>query len=31
VKKAPDGTMQVRREPVAPMPAELAEIIQEMK
>jgi succinate dehydrogenase / fumarate reductase, flavoprotein subunit len=31
VKKAADGAMQVRREPVAAMPDELAQIIQEMK
>jgi succinate dehydrogenase / fumarate reductase flavoprotein subunit len=31
VKKGPDGGMQVRREPLPPMPPELAQIIQEMK
>jgi succinate dehydrogenase / fumarate reductase flavoprotein subunit len=31
VKKAPDGSMQVRREPVVPQTAEQQQIIQEMK
>ena len=31
VQKGPDGTMQVRREPLADMPAELKQIIEEMK
>jgi succinate dehydrogenase / fumarate reductase flavoprotein subunit len=31
LKKGPDGSMQVRREPVAALPNELAQIIQEMK
>ena len=31
LKKAPDGTMQVRREPLAEMPAELKQVIEEMK
>jgi len=31
LRKQPDGTMQVRREPIPEMRAELAQIIQEMK
>jgi succinate dehydrogenase / fumarate reductase, flavoprotein subunit len=31
VSRAPDGTMQVRRIPIPPMPAELKQIIDEMK
>ncbi len=31
LRKQPDGTMQVRREPIPDMRAELAQIIQEMK
>jgi len=31
LRKTPDGTMEVRREPIAPMPAELEQIIEEMK
>jgi hypothetical protein len=29
--KQPDGSMKLRREPIAPMPAELKQIIEEMK
>jgi succinate dehydrogenase / fumarate reductase flavoprotein subunit len=31
VKKNPDGTMNVRREPIPEMPAELKQVIEEMK
>jgi succinate dehydrogenase / fumarate reductase flavoprotein subunit len=31
VSRAPDGTMQVRRIPIPPMPAELKQIVDEMK
>ncbi|HZF72756.1 MAG TPA: hypothetical protein VEZ51_04955, partial [Gemmatimonadaceae bacterium] len=31
LQKAPDGAMQVRREPLPEMPAELKQIIEEMK
>ena len=31
LKKAPDGTMQIRREPIPEMPAELKQVIEEMK
>src|SRR2546427_211665 len=31
LRKAPDGTMQVRREPITPMPEELKQIIEELK
>ena len=31
VRKGPDGSMQVRREPLPEMPAELKQIIEEMK
>ena len=31
LRKTPDGTMEVRREPIAPMPADLEQIIEEMK
>ncbi len=31
LQKAPDGTMQVRREPLPEMPAELKQIVEEMK
>jgi succinate dehydrogenase / fumarate reductase flavoprotein subunit len=31
VKQAPDGSMQVRREPIVPLTAEQTQIIQEMK
>ena len=30
LRKAPDGTMQVRREPIPPLPAELEQVIKEM-
>ena len=31
VRKAPDGSMQLAREPIAPMPAELKRVIEEQK
>ena len=31
VWKGPDGAMQVRRQPIPEMPAELKQIIEEMK
>ena len=31
LRKQPDGSMQIRREPIAEMPAELKQIIEEMK
>jgi succinate dehydrogenase / fumarate reductase flavoprotein subunit len=31
VKRAPDGSMQVRREPIVPLSVEQTQIIQEMK
>ncbi|GAC1515727.1 MAG: fumarate reductase/succinate dehydrogenase flavoprotein subunit [Gemmatimonadaceae bacterium] len=31
VAKAPDGTMRITREPLVPMPAELASVVEEMK
>ena len=31
VRKGPDGTMQVRRDPIPEMPGELNQIIEEMK
>jgi len=31
VRNAPDGTMEVRREPRSEMPQELRQIIEEMK
>ncbi len=31
LRKTPDGAMQVRREPIPPMPAELKQIVEEMK
>jgi len=31
IRKATDGSMQIRREPIPHMPAELKQIIEEMK
>jgi hypothetical protein len=31
VRKGPDGAMQVRREPLPELPAEMKQIIEEMK
>jgi succinate dehydrogenase / fumarate reductase flavoprotein subunit len=31
VRKGPDGSMQFAREPIAPMPQELKQVIEEMK